>query len=59
MTRYIIRGGEDAEIDAADALDDAGIEYDYDGGGRIMVDDEDAGAAETAFEEAGVDYDEV
>lgn len=58
MYRFIFT--EDGGIDpASEVLDERMIPYDFDSGDRIMVSDDDAREAMAAWDEAGIDYEEI
>lgn len=45
--------------EATKILDENNISYDFDSGDRIMIEDDYANEATTAWNEAGIDYDEI
>lgn len=55
LDNRIIFDYEDDRIDAEDALEEAGEDFDYDSGDRMMVSDEGI----EVLDEAGIDYDLV
>ena len=56
MSRYIIQNSDQYAL-VEQLLDDAGIDYDWDDGDRLMVDDDFCEDAEAIFDENDVDYD--
>ena len=58
MTRFWIEDEEERQR-ATDLLDGAGIDADFDGGDRIMVEDEDTEDAIAILDNTEIDYDEI
>lgn len=59
MTRYYVNGGPEEQTAAEEALDRSGVDYDWDGGDRLLVPDEYAAEAAEVLDRAGIDYNEV
>lgn len=58
MSRYIIR--DSAQYSLVEAmLDEAGIDYDWDSGDRLMIDDDFCEDVELLFNDNDIDYDYV
>lgn len=58
MSRYIIR--DHAQYSLVEAmLDEAGIDYDWDSGDRLMIDDNFCEDVELLFNDNDIDYDYV
>lgn len=58
MYRFLFN--EDGGIDpASEVLDEKGIPYDFDSGDRIMISGNYAKEAMAAWDEAGIDYEEI
>lgn len=58
MSRYIIR--DSAQYNLVEAiLDEAGIDYDWDSGDRLMIDDDFCEDVELLFNDNDIDYDYV
>lgn len=56
MSRYAIWDTEQrARVE--ELLDEAGIDYDWDSGDRLMVDDVICGEVEAIFDDNSIDYD--
>lgn len=58
MSRYIIR--DSAQYNLVEAiLDEAGIDYEWDSGDRLMVEDDFCEDVELLFDDNDIDYDYV
>jgi hypothetical protein len=58
MSRYIIR--DSAQYSLVEAiLDEAGIDYEWDSGDRLMVEDDFCEDVELLFDDNDIDYDYV
>lgn len=58
MSRYVIR--DPAQYSLVEAmLDEAGIDYDWDSGDRLMIDDDFCEDVELLFNDNDIDYDYV
>lgn len=58
MSRYIIR--DSAQYNLVEAiLDEAGIDYEWDNGDRLMVEDDFCEDVELLFDDNDIDYDYV
>lgn len=58
MSRYIIR--DSAQYSLVEAiLDEAGIDYEWDNGDRLMVEDDFCEDVELLFDDNDIDYDYV
>lgn len=58
MSRYIIR--DSAQYNLVEAiLDEAGIDYEWDSGDRLMIDDDFCEDVELLFNDNDIDYDYV
>lgn len=55
MVRIFVDTNSDILGDIEDALDNAGINYDYDSGDRFMIDEADADMAVEIMEDCGAD----
>lgn len=58
MSRYIIRDAAQYSLVEA-LLDEAGIDYDWDSGDRLMIDDDFCEDVELLFNDNDIDYDYV
>lgn len=58
MSRYIIRDSEQSSLVEA-ILDEAGIDYEWDNGDRLMVEDDFCEDVELLFNDNDIDYDYV
>lgn len=58
MSRYIIRDSTQYSLVEA-MLDEAGIDYDWDSGDRLMIDDDFCEDVELLFNDNDIDYDYV
>lgn len=54
-SRILVNAGDEGT--AADILDASGIDYDWDGGGRMMVASDDIETIGELFDDEGIDWD--
>lgn len=59
MIRYNVNEDEETLEALNEALEEAGVDYDFDSGDRYMIDDDYAQEFENVCDELGVDYDEI